>query len=358
MARSEKGEKGFLSRIAGGASERVLKVVDPNQVLGHVDVDQLLDRVDVNALLDRVDVDHLLDRVDVNLLLDRVDVDQLLDRVDVDALLSRANVDAIVDRVDVRAVVERAGIPEIVAHSTGRLTGSALDLARRPLVGLDHIMFRGLNRLLGRDVTGFPEGPGDLLSWVDRHGEDEPGVMTGRYAGPLTRLLATIVDGLVITASFALMVGGVEFLIHLFRPEFEVAQRGSLFYGVMLGVWGFLYIVLGTAVVGKTAGKALLGLRVVTADGNPGLHRKEPLIRALTLPLSLILGLGLFGIVFGRERRAWHDRLAGTAVVYDWGSRTAVLPTPLVTYLERRGASVVSDDPVQLKPAPDGSEPG
>jgi uncharacterized RDD family membrane protein YckC len=347
MARPEKDDRRhLLSRIAGGAGERMLKAVDPNVVLDQVDPDQLLERVDVDALLDRVDVDRLLDRVDVDRLLDRVDVDRLLDRVDVDRLLDRvdpgvligrADIDTILQRVDVRAVVERAGIPEIVAESTSHLTGSALDLVRRPLVGLDEIIFRSANRLVGRDPATFPEGPGELVEWVDRRDGSASGVMTGRYAGPLTRLLAAIVDLMAITASFTLMAGGVEFLTDRFITGFSIVPEAtSLLYGILLGIWGFLYFVVGLALVGKTPGKALLGLRVVTDDGNPGLHGRQPLLRVLSYPLSFILLLGFIGVVFGRERRAWHDRIAGTAVVYDWGSRTATLPTPLAKYLERR----------------------
>jgi hypothetical protein len=48
----------------------------------------------------------------------------------------------------------------------------------------------------------------------------------------------------------------------------------------------------------------------------------------------------LLGVVFGRERRAWHDHLAGTSVVYDWGSRVARLSTPLAAWLERKGPEV------------------
>ena len=323
--------------MAGGASERVLSVVDPNQVLGHVDVDRLLDRVDVNQLLDRVDVNQLLERVDVNQLLDRVDVNLLLERVDVDSLLARANVDALMDRVDVKALVDRAGIPDIIAESTSHLTGSALDMVRRPLVGLDELAFRGANRLVGRDPSTFPEGPGDLVGWVERHDERASGVRTGRYAGPLTRLLAAIIDLLAITASFTLVVGGVEFLTRRFFTEWSfVPEASSLVYGVALGIWGFFYLLISLAVVGKTPGKALLGLRVVGADGNLALHSREPILRVVSYPLSFVLFLGFLGVVFGRERRAWHDRIAGTAVVYDWGSRTATMPTPLAEYLERR----------------------
>ena len=58
----------------------------------------------------------------------------------------------------------------------------------------------------------------------------------------------------------------------------------------------------------------------------------------------LIFGIGLLGIIFGQERRAWHDHFAGTAVVYDWGSRTARMPTPLADWLVRRGDESESAD--------------
>jgi len=92
---------------------------------------------------------------------------------------------------------------------------------------------------------------------------------------------------------------------------------------------------------GKTPGKAVLGLRVVTRKGGFVLSGPQALVRTLTLPLSIaFLGVGLFGIIFNTERRAWHDRFARTAVVYDWGSRTAAMPTPLAEYLRRRGANI------------------
>lgn len=313
-----------MGRIASGASDRVLEMVDPNLVLNHVDADALLEKVDVN---------HLLERVDVNRLLDRVDVNSLMDRVDVDALM---------ERVDVRDLVERAGIPEIVAESTGHLTGSALDLLRRPIVGLDEILLRSLNRLIGRDATTYPAGPGELVSWVDGQVRGESiRVKTGRYAGPLTRLLAVLVDSFVVTFGFTLIVAGVVFFIRLFSPDFEVPANPGLLYGACLVAWAFLYLWFSLAVFGKTVGKMLLGVRVVSSDGKLVLKGRRPVIRVLTYPLSFaLLGIGLLGVVFNPERQAWHDRLAKTAVVYDWGSRTASLPTPLADFLERRGADV------------------
>ncbi len=304
-------DRSLIGRIAAEASDRVLDFVDPNLVLDHIDLNALLERVDVNALLDRVDVD---------------------------ALLERADIDALMERVDLKALVDRAGIPEIVAESTSHLTGSALDLLRRPIVGLDEILFRFLNRIIGRNPDEFPSGPSDLVTWVDLRKDDEEGsIKTGRYAGPLTRLLAVIVDGFAVAFGFTLIVSGVTFLVQLFASDFEFSGRYPFIFGGVFILWAFVYKWFSLAVFGKTLGKALLGVRVVSSDGNVVLNRSKPFVRTLTYPLSFaFFGLGLIGIIWSRERRAWHDHFAGTAVVYDWGSRTAAMPTPLAKYLERK----------------------
>lgn len=322
MTRPHRNQRrGLLGRVASGASERVLDVVDPNLVLDHVDVNALLDRVDVNALLERVDLDALLERVDI---------DTLMDRVDIDALLARA---------DIEAVVARAGIPDIVAESTSHLTGSALDMFRRPIVGLDEIAFRGANRMLRRDPTTYPTGPGDLLGWVEENMEDKPGIKTGRYAGPLTRFLAFMIDVSIVTFGFTLLVAGSVFLIRLFAPEFDLPEGSGIFYGVGLYLWSFCYLWVSYAVFGKTLGKMTVGVRVVSSDGHIVLKGRQPLLRVVTYPFSFLLfGLGLLGVVFNQQRQAWHDRFARTAVIYDWGSRTATMPTPLADFLERKGA--------------------
>lgn len=292
--------------------------------------------VDPDLVLEHVDVNALLDRIDVNALLDRIDVERLIGRIDIDELLKRADIDALMERVDVKALVDRAGIPEIVAESTSHLTGSALDFFRKPIVGIDEIIFRGLNRLIRRDPREFPTGPGALVTWVDEHTEDT-GLRTGRYAGPLTRLLAFLIDSLIVTTGFTLIVAGASYLVELLTSR-EVPPGRGLWYVVGLVIWSFLYLWLSVAIFGKTLGKTVMGVRVVASDGSVGLHGRQAFIRALTYPLSfLIFGIGLLGVVFGRERRAWHDHFAGTAVVYDWGSRTARLSTPLAAWLERKG---------------------
>ena len=314
MTRPDRSDKGLFGRMASEASDRVFDIVDPNLVLDHVDVDALIQRVDMNALLERVDINALMERIDI---------------------------DALMERVSIEALVARAGIPEIVAESTSHLTGSALDFFRRPIVGLDEIMFRALNRLIGRDPTEFPQGPGELPEVMDQQHAATVAIKTGRYAGPLTRLLAFAVDSVVVTFGFTLLVAGVVFVIRLFAPEFAIPAESGIIYSATLVVWAFSYLWFSYAVFGKTIGKMILGVRVVSSDGKIVLKGRQSFLRVLTYPLSFILlGIGMLGIVFNRERRAWHDHFAGTAVVYDWGSRSAGMPTPLADYLSRKGADV------------------
>ncbi len=104
-------------------------------------------------------MDGLLSRVDVDALAARLDLNALLAEIDVDALLQRIDIEALLDRIDVNDVARRAEIGDLIAESTGDVAGSALDLARRQAVGLDTLLARTVNRVLGRDPDTMPQGP-------------------------------------------------------------------------------------------------------------------------------------------------------------------------------------------------------
>ena len=70
---------------------------------------------------------------------------------------------------------------------------------------------------------------------------------------------------------------------------------------------------------------ALFGVRIVTDDGADASGRRA-VVRTLAFPLSfLFLGQGFAGILLGDRRRALHDVIAGTAVIYSWDARAARL---------------------------------
>ena len=352
MADGERGEAGPVrpdpSRLnLGGRLGRLTGQIAAGVVDG-LDPDQIVAQIDVQALVDRIDPDEIIARVDVNELLDRVDVDRLLDRVDVDRLLDRVDVDRFLERVDVEVLVRRAGIPEIVAESTGQVAGSAIDLLRRQAVGLDVIVMRALLRMTGKDPAEVPAGPSGLIgdstgqaSVPTRPGsrERDEYEVAGHYAGVLSRLVAYIGDVAAVFASWTAISAG---LAYLGTAVFGVgsgtqgsSSTGGLLWIIGLLVWGFLYFWVSTAIVGRTPGMAVLGLRIVSREGAP-LRPRSSLVRVLVLPFSALpFGAGFLGVVLDRERRALHDVAAGSAVVYDWGRRTAELPTPLGRWISR-----------------------
>jgi uncharacterized RDD family membrane protein YckC len=66
---------------------------------------------------------------------------------------------------------------------------------------------------------------------------------------------------------------------------------------------------------GTTVGGIVCNLKVVRLDGRD-IDWSTAIVRALGCFLSLIiLGLGFIWIAFDEGKQAWHDKIAGTAVV-------------------------------------------
>ncbi len=66
---------------------------------------------------------------------------------------------------------------------------------------------------------------------------------------------------------------------------------------------------------GSTVGGIIFDLRVVRIDGRP-VDWETAIVRALGCFLSMVVaGLGFFWIAFDSGKQAWHDKIAGTAVV-------------------------------------------
>ncbi len=153
-------------RANNGVLTRIVEQVVPT-VIDSIDLNRVLARVDINALLEDVDVDALVARIDIAALLDRVDVEGIIDRVDIDGIVQRVDLEGLLDDVDVAGIARRADIGDLVAESTTSVAGSALDLGRRQIVGLDAILMRFVNRVMGRDPSSMRQGPELLVSTPD-----------------------------------------------------------------------------------------------------------------------------------------------------------------------------------------------
>jgi uncharacterized RDD family membrane protein YckC len=86
--------------------------------------------------------------------------------------------------------------------------------------------------------------------------------------------------------------------------------------GLFFGISGLYQIYLG-GILGQTLGKKLFGIRVISSRGQaPGPVLASVRFAAMGLSLGL-LGLGWLWCIFDRERRALHDHLSGSYVIFD-----------------------------------------
>jgi uncharacterized RDD family membrane protein YckC len=149
--------------------------------------------------------------------------------------------------------------------------------------------------------------------------------LQGHYAGFASRFGAFVVDVVVLTAIYLLILAAFSFVASIVTGKHVNFNRNDTWVVVGYVVWAFIYFSYWWGLNGKTPGGGLFGVQVLTEDGRDVSGRRA-IGRTLAFPLSfLILCLGFLGILLGDRRRALHDVIAGTVVVYSWDARAARL---------------------------------
>ncbi len=154
-----------------------------------------------------------------------------------------------------------------------------------------------------------------------------------KYAGFWVRLVATLIDSILLAAIVAAIL--IPLVISRFGEQFEQLAGSTdrqAMEGVGLQIIGFLNGPVGVLVQwvlpavlvivfwkwrSATPGKMVLGLKIVDArtGGKPGTG--QLIGRYFAYLASMIpLCLGFLWIAFDERKQAWHDKLAGTLVVY------------------------------------------
>ena len=174
---------------------------------------------------------------------------------------------------------------------------------------------------------------------------------SGHYAGSVSRFLAFIIDAAVSAGLFSLGLAVTSLAVQVVTRHPVSWNRTNIVVAVIYVAWEFFYFGYSWAMSGRTFGMAVLGVRVVHADGT----RIDPwrgAVRALVFPLSfLFLGLGFLGILVQREHRALHDLIAGTAVIYSWDARAARIRFLARDEVSGAAAEPTAQAPAQLAPA-------
>jgi uncharacterized RDD family membrane protein YckC len=149
--------------------------------------------------------------------------------------------------------------------------------------------------------------------------------LQGHYAGFASRFGAFVVDVVVLSVIYLLILAAVSFVVSIVTGKHVNFNRNDTWVVIGYAIWAFIYFAFYWGLNGRTAGGALFGLQVLRDDGGDVSGRRA-IGRTLAFPLSfLILCLGFLGILLGDRRRALHDVIAGTVVVYSWDARAARL---------------------------------
>ncbi len=147
-------------------------------------------------------------------------------------------------------------------------------------------------------------------------GSENKKVTVGGF-GP--RLLATLIDGAMV-GFLSFMLAFVIGLIGIFTNLINSGQGSrSLELLIMLCLLFFsiVYYIGFWSNDGQTMGKTIVGLKVIRTDGS-----RLSVGRALLRYIGYIINASLFSIgflwaAFDPKRQGWHDKLAGTLVVYE-----------------------------------------
>jgi uncharacterized RDD family membrane protein YckC len=138
----------------------------------------------------------------------------------------------------------------------------------------------------------------------------------GQRAGFVSQAIAGVLDALAILALYfglLLLYGVLRFLFT--SNAFEMPQPGPALNADLTFVVGVFLLTTAWAGSGRAPGMAVVGLRVVTADGGR-LKTARAFWRAVLVTLTL--GVGLVVVLFSRRNRSLYDMICRTSVVYDW----------------------------------------
>ena len=171
-----------------------------------------------------------------------------------------------------------------------------------------------------------------------------------KFAGFWRRLIAYMIDSTIIVIVFlilfmiammALFFGSISgnnsgLLVSLLDPS--IASSHVAFIWIFYTVVSIAYFTYFYGTTGKTPGKMLLGLQVVSTDGK-SISFGTAFLRAVGYLVSgALFNIGFIWAAFDKKKQGWHDKIAGTVVIIK------------KQHNEYRGISIPDDPPASPTP--------
>jgi uncharacterized RDD family membrane protein YckC len=243
-------------------------------------------------------------------------------------------------------------VQEVIASQSTSLIGELLDEARERLVSLDIVLMGKLRRNL---VAG-PDFRDAYLQELEqkrvryKRGELNRS-LAGTYAGPMTRLVAFLLDVLILIIAVGLISSFTVNAIELFGLSevinLYLTSAGPISTGLVILVTAFNFLVVSCYFIfswnwtGATIGDIVFGLRVVDRQGGRVSFLRS-LMRLIGAYISAaVLFIGFIWALFDGRRQGWHDKFGATYVLYDWPAKPDehFLNSQVMTELDDAGLS-------------------
>jgi uncharacterized RDD family membrane protein YckC len=141
----------------------------------------------------------------------------------------------------------------------------------------------------------------------------------GQPAGLVSRLLANVVDGLVVVAVLVATYLGFNGLLFFLDPRgFHFREPVPLATVTSALVVSGVYLAAAWAIFERTYGAHVMGLRVVGRGG----RRIRVLVAGVRAAACVLFPIGLLWCVINPHSRSIQDIVLRTSVIYDWRPRT------------------------------------
>ncbi len=164
--------------------------------------------------------------------------------------------------------------------------------------------------------------------------------LMGQYAGIVTRGVALIIDILIVIVAVLVISASLSLPLDFFLGINREACAANVSVTATQSSFGFMrtwlclvydwllisiafltgpvYFIFLTTAGGQTIGKYVMGVRIVRVDGRQMSYVKA-FVRYVGYFVSIAtLGIGFLWVVIDVQRRALHDHMAGTCVIYSW----------------------------------------
>jgi uncharacterized RDD family membrane protein YckC len=136
-----------------------------------------------------------------------------------------------------------------------------------------------------------------------------------RYAGFWVRFFASLLDLVIIGLPVTILLVVIFFIFLDFDESFVYSIKYKFIKIILFFIITVLFWVYWN---GKTVGKKLMNIKIVDYDTNSDIDFFQAMVRYFGYFVStIIFFLGYIMIAFRTDKRALHDLISGTCVIYD-----------------------------------------